>query len=259
MKIFLSHTHSDKPVIEPIAIRLRDIFGQENVFYDAWSIQPGDGIIKKMNDGLEAPDFVFFFVSSASLNSKMVELEWQNALFASTKGKVKIIPVRVDGASMPPLLTQNVWIDLFAQGIEVAIQQMVSVVQGMNTFTPQHQGFSNLTYSVAEAGLDTILTVRASHLMEPITMFVVVVENGDDEISCSLADGAPHFGGFNANIMNSNGVQLNGIAISPMGGAITPAHPLTIKLSPVSKPIVFRGLMHKESTDRYKFLPIKNT
>lgn len=57
-----------------------DIFGQENVFYDSWSIQPGDGIIDKMNDGLTQCKLFFFFVSNNSLNSEMVKLEWLNAL-----------------------------------------------------------------------------------------------------------------------------------------------------------------------------------
>lgn len=57
-----------------------DIFGQENVFYDSWSIQPGDGIIDQMNDGLTQCKLFFFFVSNNSLNSEMVKLEWQNAL-----------------------------------------------------------------------------------------------------------------------------------------------------------------------------------
>lgn len=89
--IFISHTHTDKPVVEPVALRLRDIFGEEMVFYDSWSIRPGDGIIEKMNAGLTDPRFVFFFVSEASLKSKMVELEWQNGLMKATKGQCKII------------------------------------------------------------------------------------------------------------------------------------------------------------------------
>lgn len=67
--IFLSHNFKDG-----------DIFGQENVFYDSWSIQPGDGIIDKMNDGLTQCKLFFFFVSNNSLNSEMVKLEWLNAL-----------------------------------------------------------------------------------------------------------------------------------------------------------------------------------
>jgi TIR domain len=65
--IFLSHNHADKPVVEPVAIRLRAIFGQDKVFYDSWSIQPGDSIVERMNAGLTDVDFVFFFVSTNSL------------------------------------------------------------------------------------------------------------------------------------------------------------------------------------------------
>ena len=51
--IFLSHNKNDKPIVEPIAIRLSSIYGADTVFYDSWSIQPGDGIIDKMNEEFE--------------------------------------------------------------------------------------------------------------------------------------------------------------------------------------------------------------
>ncbi|MDR3348743.1 MAG: toll/interleukin-1 receptor domain-containing protein [Acidaminococcales bacterium] len=57
--IFLSRNSKDKPVVEQLAIKLRDVFGHGKVFYDAWSIQPGDGIIDKINQGLS--DCRFFF------------------------------------------------------------------------------------------------------------------------------------------------------------------------------------------------------
>lgn len=61
--IFISHTAKDKAIVEPIALRLAQVYGQNNVFYDSWSIQPGDGIIDKMNEGLTNCKFFFFFVS----------------------------------------------------------------------------------------------------------------------------------------------------------------------------------------------------
>lgn len=74
--IFISHTAKDKAIVEPIALRLAQVYGQNNVFYDSWSIQPGDGIIDKMNEGLTNCKFFFFFVSKNSLQSNMVKLEW---------------------------------------------------------------------------------------------------------------------------------------------------------------------------------------
>lgn len=47
--IFLSHTHSDKAVVEPIANRLAGLYGRDRIFYDSWSIQPGEGIIDKID------------------------------------------------------------------------------------------------------------------------------------------------------------------------------------------------------------------
>jgi hypothetical protein len=258
MQIFLSHTAADKPVVEPIAIRLAEIFGQSSVFYDAWSIQPGDGIIDKMNEGLASPDFLFFFVSSASLASKMVNIEWQNALYSSSKGKVKIVPVRVDGASMPAVLMQNVWIDLYGQGLEVALQQIVSVIQGMNTFTPQHLGFSNLTWSQSEIDANTVLIeVRASHLMEPNPMVMILTPSGQSDLNFVLADQSPHRGGFNPSVGNlTDGTPLNGIAVCPLGGAITPKLPLRIHVLKVSeRPVVISGVFHQEGTNAWKPLP----
>lgn len=49
--IFLSHNYKDKPIVEPIAITLSTVYGMNNVFYDSWSMQPGEGIIDKMNEG----------------------------------------------------------------------------------------------------------------------------------------------------------------------------------------------------------------
>ena len=85
--IFISYTHKDKSIIDTIAQRLADVFGQENIFYDSWSIQPSDGIIDRMGEGLRDCKFFFFFVSKNSLLSEMVKLEWQNAIIKATKGE----------------------------------------------------------------------------------------------------------------------------------------------------------------------------
>ena len=83
--IFISHNGKDKEVVAPFAHKLAEIFGIKNVFYDSWSIRPGDGIIDKMNEGLENCKFFFFFISKNSLESEMVKLEWQNAIIKKNK------------------------------------------------------------------------------------------------------------------------------------------------------------------------------
>lgn len=105
--IFLSHNYKDKPFVEHIASQLLNIYGEDKVFYDSWSIQPGEGIIDRMNSGLGGAEIFFFFITENSLKSKMVTLEWQNALMKSAQGALKFIPIKCDDSIVPALLTQN--------------------------------------------------------------------------------------------------------------------------------------------------------
>ncbi|MBN6714030.1 toll/interleukin-1 receptor domain-containing protein [Pseudomonas capsici] len=259
-KIFLSHNHFDKPIVEPVALRLAEIFGESEVFYDSWSIRPGDGIIDQMNKGLEAPEYVFFFVSAKSLGSQMVKLEWQNALHAATRGKTRMIPVRVDGSAMPAMLTQTLYIDMFSLGLEAAIAQIVSVTQGSASFTPQHQGFSNLTFStVSEADGSINLSIQASHLMEPNPSFLLATSNTEDEISWYMSNGQAFFGGFNKNLLtDSNGSDAHAILFRTIGGTITPSHPLRIKLGKRKDvPVVLLSVLHESAENEWKPIPFK--
>lgn len=259
MKIFLSHTHADKPVVEPIALRLREIFGEDQVFYDSWSIQPGDGIIEKMNQGLVAPEFVFFFVSEKSLTSEMVKLEWQNALYKATKGETKLIPIRVDGCRMPPVLLQSVYIDLFAHGVEATIVQIVNLIQGNSTFTPQHKGFSNLTYTVnGDPTKELEVVISASHLMEPNPSFALLTHNEENDFEFHFNNGDPHRGGFDKGVRLDNGDTYNARFFAPLGGAITPQMPMKVRLKATgSKPLSVYGVLHQVRPDRMELIPRK--
>lgn len=230
-RIFLSHNHNDKPLVEATAIKLADIFGKDQVFYDSWSIRPGDGIIDQMNKGLEAPEFVFFFVSANSLASGMVKLEWQNALYAATKGKTRLIPVRVDGCDMPAVLRQTLFIDMHAIGLDAAIAQIVDVSQGNASFTPQHQGFSNLTYSATTLADGTVeITVRASHLMEPNPNFAFPVMNEKDEVGWWIKGHPGIQSAFHERAFElTEGGLANAVVMRPITGSLTPTHPLTFE------------------------------
>jgi TIR domain len=258
-KIFLSHNRNDKPLVEAVAIRLAAIFGQDQVFYDSWSIRPGDGIIDQMNKGLEAPEFVFFFVSANSLNSAMVKLEWQNAVHLATKGKTRIIPVRVDGSTMPPILTQTLYIDMHTIGLEAAIAQIVSVTQGNASFTPQHLGFSNLTYSVTAAADGAInIVIRASHLMEPNPNFLLLVGNSRNELNCTVLNASGFTGDFHTDLKLDNGSVHNGIAMKPMNATLTPHHPVRLQLKGNgSAKVDLRGVLHQVSEQQWVPVPRK--
>lgn len=257
-KIFLSHNHNDKPLVEAVAIKLASIFGLDQVFYDSWSIQPGDGIIDLMNKGLEAPEFVFFFVSKNSLASGMVKLEWQNALYLASKGKTRIIPVRIDGSDMPAILKQTLFIDMHNVGLEAAIAQIVSVAQRNASFTPQHQGFSNLTYSASKVANGAIeIVVRASHLMEPNPRFLALISNFENEVTFGIRGETTFVAGYSENAgRQANGRPAHGILLHCTSRALTPAHPVRIDLGRQGTTEVgFLDLFHQRGENEWVPVP----
>ena len=223
-KIFLSHNYKDKPLVEAVALRLAGIFGQDQVFYDSWSIRPGDGIIHEMNKGLQAPDVVFFFVSANSLESEMVRLEWQNALYSATKGATRLVPIRVDGSEMPALLKQTCFIDMHAVGLDAGIRQIVDVAQGGGSFVPKYEDFSNLNHQVVVLDDGSLeVKVSASHMLEPNPNFAFVMMNEESEIKWWIKDHPGINGGFAKEMFPTNeGPRANAVIMRPIVGSLYP-------------------------------------
>jgi len=254
--IFISHNHRDKEIVEPIALRLADVFGRDRVFYDSWSIQPGEGIIDRMSEGILDADVFFFFVSGNSLESRLVSLEWQNGLMKATKGRCRFVPIRMDRSEFPPILEQTLYIDLFSIGLDAAIGQMVDVVRGQSSFRPAHLRFSNLGYTVSGDPQDEIIiSIEASHFLEPISHFLILVSNTNGELAFSLPDEGPFRSGFNEGVSLSDGRTANGHFVAPFRG-VTPGMPLRVRIKPTGdQAIGFIGVMHQKGPQKWVGLP----
>ena len=254
--IFLSHNSKDKVLVEQIALRLKDIFGQDSVFYDSWSIQPGDGIIDKMNEGLATCKLFLFFVSKNSLQSNMVKLEWQNAVLKAARGEVKIIPVKLDDCFMPPILLQNLYIDLFGQGLEVAIRQIVDVSQGRNTFNKGPQEFSNLRAYAYQDGETTVIECHAEHYLEPISHYLFLVENEESEVNFEYKSGSMCNRGFHNGIQLNNGTTFNAQFISVDKGTV-PGFPFIVHVTPklAEAKVRFAGVLHEKKMNEWVMIP----
>jgi len=254
--IFLSHNHRDKVLVEQIAIRLRDIFGQDAVFYDSWSIQPVDGIVEKMNEGLAKCKLFLFFVSKNSLQSNMVRLEWQNAVLKAAHGQAKLIPVKLDDCLMPPVLLQSLYIDLFGQGLEVALRQIVDVTQGRNTFAPGPQVFSNLRAYVYEEGTETVIECHAAHYLEPISHFLFLVGNPPGETTAMYKSGPMCTSGFNPDLTLNDGSKWNAHFIG-IEKSTVPGFPVVVSLSANrGSPLKFGGVLHEKKRNEWQMIPL---
>lgn len=256
--IFLSHNHNDKPFVEGIASELAKIYGQDKVFYDSWSIQPGDGIIDKMNKGLSAAEFFFFFISENSINSKMVSLEWQNALMIANQNKLKFIPIKCDDVTVPTLIMQNVYLNLFTDGVDAVIAQMKDIIDSKGTFKPQHSNFSNLSYSLDRVEQRCKLTISASHFLEPIADFMIFFDDNlpVDKIKYEVV-GEPMFNaGCQKNLTLSNGEKKDAISLGLVRG-ITKTMPMEIKFwLDNGEDVNVDAVFHKKTPTRFEPIPL---
>ena len=251
--IFLSHNHKDKEIVEPIALKLAELIGKENIFYDSWSIQPGEGIIDKMNQGLEKMQYFFFFVSRNSLESNMVKLEWQNALFKASCGKCRFIPIKLDDCIMPSILLQNLYIDFYNNGIDVGLSQLVDVIQGNNVFSPIYSCFQNVVcYCEQINDYEMICEFSATRFVEPISRYLILFKEDPDDIEFKLLTDSVFQGGPINNVTLQNGTVWNGYSVG-LSRSTTPKLPVRIKISKKSK-TSFGPLMpmHFDTEDSYK-------
>ncbi|MDG1442998.1 MAG: toll/interleukin-1 receptor domain-containing protein [Pseudomonadales bacterium] len=219
-------------------------------------MQPGDGIIDQMNKGLGDCELFLFFVSKNSLQSKMVELEWQNAVIKATQDKTKIIPVKMDDCMIPPILMQSLYIDLFGQGLEVALRQIVDVTQGKNTFQKGPQEFSNLRAYVSTGGQKTIIECHAEFYMEAISNFLFVVENDESEITFNCTSSAMTRSRFRKDLQINNGQKCNGQFIA-IERSTAPGFPFVVELTPNKGcTLKLANVMHEKKQGEFRPIPL---
>ncbi len=253
--IFLSHNYNDKPIVEQLALRFREIYGQENVFYDSWSIQPGDGIIDKMNEGLEKCKYFFFFVSKNSLESRMVTMEWQNAIMQSAQKDVKLIPIRLDSSIMPIILKQTLYLDLFTDGLEAVLTQAVNVIDNKNTYTRSSPVFSNLVVHISSKPDEILLTIEAMHYMEPKSNYIVLMSNNQNEAEVKAINQSFYNSGYYENCLN--GIEGNGWFVG-FSSATVPKFPYEVSVRKKSeKELMVLGVYHQVAQNEWKPLPIQ--
>lgn len=102
-KIFLSHSHSDKPFTRKLAADLR-AYGH-TVWIDEAEIKIGDSLISKIRDGIDEVDYVAAILSKSSIESQWVEKELEIASNRELEEKkVIVLPVLIDDVKLPGFL-----------------------------------------------------------------------------------------------------------------------------------------------------------
>ena len=257
--IFLSHNNKDKSIVEPIAIALSKVYGMEKVFYDSWSIQPGEGIIDKMNAGLEKCRFFFFFVSKNSLASNMVKLEWQNAIYKTTQGNAKLIPVKLDDCLMPAILMQSLYIDIYGKGLDFGFRQIIDVINNKNTFTFTQQTYENVRGYISKSQSsngEMVIEVRAETYVEPISRYIILIEHEENDIEVKCTNNVTLRPQFIKDFSFSDNLRCNGVEFDIVRPT-TPGFPIKFSLKNKNGQVInFKGIMRAIAENTGRLIPI---
>jgi hypothetical protein len=261
--IFLSHQHKDKPIVGPVANNLAEVFGRANIFFDDWSIQPGDGIIDKMNQGLEECKYFFFFITSNSLNSDMVKQEWQNIIMRESKYNVTFIPIRLENVEVPAMLAQRLYLDMYRNGIDVVTRQMVELIEKGNVQAPQYEPYQNIQAIMSNSdGGNVECCIEAKTFYEPICSFAVATKFDQSQIDVAYNVSGMMRKNYIPN-HSFNGESFNVFTLRKEGG-ITPGFPTiiniiakegtTLNIREMAVPFI---LLKEHSQGEYRQIPLK--
>jgi TIR domain len=126
-KVFISHRGADIALAERLASDL-SLKGNHQVWLDAWNINVGDSIVARINDGLAAEVSLVLCLSAID-TSPWMDAEWMSALARKLNGeKVKLLPVRLSGGKLPPILGDLKYADLtvdWDRGVAVLLKALL--------------------------------------------------------------------------------------------------------------------------------------
>jgi TIR domain len=111
---FLSHAHVDKTrIVDQLDHWLNDICGIP-IWYDDRSLPPGAQIAKELANAIDNCRSMIIILSKTSVESGWVEQEYEAAIGqrTSTKGRFRIIAIRIEECEIPRFLKTTKWINI---------------------------------------------------------------------------------------------------------------------------------------------------
>src|SRR5262245_23698983 len=125
--VFISYSSKDRKQAQCIAELL--IEGHHQVWFDEWSIDPGESIPIKIQSGIEDADFVVVLLSQHAVESRWVEREWMMAYWDSINANhVRLIPVLLSLCRLPKFLETIKYIDCCRDWEEGCRQLLKSIM-----------------------------------------------------------------------------------------------------------------------------------
>lgn len=108
--LFLSHSSADKTFVEKLAKDLEGV--GVNVWFDKWEIKVGDSLTGKIEEGLQANDYLGLVLSPAAVASEWVKAELSAAWCRQMSSrKIVVLPILYQDCEIPFLLEDRKYAD----------------------------------------------------------------------------------------------------------------------------------------------------
>jgi hypothetical protein len=127
--VFFSYSHMDREVVLPFASALRA--EGINVWIDQDAINMGQSIPDEISQGLNSADFLAFFISKNSINSRWAQREL-NAIISRRIRDLRgplVLPILLDDVDIPALLRDRKYLDLRDRNVERGVQELLDSIQ----------------------------------------------------------------------------------------------------------------------------------
>ena len=130
-RVFISHSSSDKKIIRTLKSDLN--LNGVDTWLDEDSIELGDSLKDKLEEGLKDSTHFVIFLTRDSVNSEWVRYELNNALQAQDLID-KIIPIKFGSCQIPPSLNETVYADLTDMVVRKINGEVEFIDQDYNNF-----------------------------------------------------------------------------------------------------------------------------
>ena len=189
----------------------------------------------------------------------MVKLEWQNAVYAMTQGKVKLVPVRLDDCSLPPIVAQNKYIDIYENGYDKALLKIIEVSKGESVFHPDFKKVNNITVCINHPyGERLEVSLEAKHHIVPITRFVFLSQARQGDISYDTRDIHYRKFGYMENFTKINDECVLNAFMIDFCKPLTPGFPLYADFNSVNgKPFSILFVYHEIEQGTWEMVDMK--
>ena len=124
--VFLSHSAKDKPIVRPIAERLRD--DGLKVWFDEWVLKPDDNAPAKIEQGLEHSRVLLLCISANTFGSEWAQLESQTFRFRDPLNRDRrFIPLRLGDAPINTSVAQSLDFKWFSATDDNAYEKLLEI------------------------------------------------------------------------------------------------------------------------------------